>query len=252
MKKFHFSPTCFICGLVLSAAAALFIAARPVSAAEGRKSAEVSGIPTVRIELDGGDAAFRAVSADKLHEEPGKLNMTDVNGDVIYSGALEKFRGHGFTSFVPSRDLNYKNSYNIKLGEKAELIPGAGKIKKWVLLAPRRFDGSRDSTGLSQLSAFMTYSELVGDEYFEIKGEYVDLYVNGDYRGVYILCERMNDGGAIDISDLEKSVSGGGWLTTVAADESDEVIGRVHIPGRGHNGRVRARGHVRYVRRLRL
>ncbi len=216
MKKLFLKAT--LCMLLSS-----FILTAAVTTSPSAAAADAGGIPSVYIDLDGGDDAFRAVSADKNHSEPGEISMTASDGGVIYSGALEKFSGHGFTSFTPSFDTNNKNSYNIKLEEKAELVPGAGKIKKWVLLAPRRFDGSRDSTGLSQLAAFKTFTELAGDEYFGIKGEYVDLYVNGDYRGVYILCERMNDGGAIDVHNLEKAVSGDGWLTTVT-DSWDEAI----------------------------
>ena len=180
-------------------------------------------IPSVYINLDGGDDAFRAVCADKSHEEPGDLYMVSTDGGVIYAGGLEKFKGHGFTSFVASGDTNNKNSYNIKLESKAELIPGSGNIKKWVLLSPRMYDGSRDSTGLSQLLAFHTFTGLAGDEYFGMKGEYVDLYVNGDYRGAYVLCERMNDGGAIDVTDLDEEVTGEGNLRTVN-DRDDPAI----------------------------
>lgn len=180
-------------------------------------------ISSVYIELDGGDDAFRAVCADKSHEEPGELYMTSKDGAVLYSGTLEKFKGHGFTSFMPSWDTNFKNSYNIKLGEKAELVSGSGKIKKWVLLSPRMYDGSRDRTGLSQLMAYRTYTGLVGDRYFGMEGEYVDLYVNGDYRGTYILCERMNDGGAIDVKNLDDEVIGEGRLMTVN-DRNDPAI----------------------------
>ncbi len=185
-----------------------------------------SSIPSVFIGLDGGNEAFSAVCADKTHEEPGTLLMTNTDGKTIYDGILEKFKGHGYTSFIPSIDTSFKNSYNIKLGEKAELIDGAGKIKKWVLLSPRMYDASRDSTGLSQLMAFSTFTGLTAGRSFGISGEYVDLYVNGDYRGVYILCERMNDGGAIDVADLDEQVTGEGPLETVRGrgGADDEAI----------------------------
>ena len=179
-------------------------------------------IPTVYVDLDGGDDAFHAVCADKSHEESGTISVIGTNGGIIYSGGLEKFKGHGFTSFVPSSHTTHKNSYNIKLEQKAELIPDSGKIKKWVLLSPRLNDDSRDSTGLSQLLAFHTYTGLIREDLFGMKGEYVDLYVNGDYRGVYILCERMNDGGAIDVTDLDKQVNGEGKHETVKANKAKD------------------------------
>ena len=57
-------------------------------------------------------------------------------------------KGHGLTSYEGSRRLNTKNSYNINLGDKAELIAGAGKSKKWTMLRIRTW-GEYDATGLS-------------------------------------------------------------------------------------------------------
>ncbi len=188
--------------------------------------ATASEIPSVYIDLDGGYKAFAAVCASKSHEESGDISVLAADGGIVYQGELEKFKGHGFTSFVASNDTTYKNSYNIKLAEKAELIHGAGEIKKWVLLSPRMYDGSRDKTGLSQLFAYRTFTGLSAGRSFGIVGEYVDLYINGEYRGVYILCERMNDGGAIDVSDLDEKVSGRGQHETVNVwtEPGDEAI----------------------------
>ena len=169
----------------------------------------------VFITLDGGDRAFVDVCRDKNNTAEGQIAVVDGDGTVRYNGGLEKFKGHGLTSFVPSGHTNVKNSYNIKLESKSELVDGSGKIKKWVLLSPRLNDGGRDSCGLSQLFAFTTYTKLVDGRYCGVVGEYVDLYVNGDYRGVYILCERMNAGGAVEVNDLEKFVTGSGNFKTV-------------------------------------
>lgn len=177
-------------------------------------------VGAVFVELDGGDRAFINVCRNKENSESGKLIMIDRDGKTRYAGGLDTFKGHGLTSFSPANDTSRKNSYNIKLEKKSELLDGTGKIKKYVLLSPRLNDWSRDMTGLSQLYAYRTFTNLVGDGYCGIVGDYVDLYVNGDYRGVYILCERMNAGGAVEVTDLEDNVSGGDRLKKVRSRDA--------------------------------
>ena len=184
---------------------------------EGHKINVMHGgnVGAVFVELDGGEKAFINVCRNKNNSESGKLIMIDRDGKTRYAAGLDTFKGHGLTSFSPANDTSRKNSYNVKLEKKAELLDGTGKIKKYVLLSPRLNDWSRDMTGLSQLYAYRTFTNLAGDGYCGIVGDYVDLYVNGDYRGVYILCERMNAGGAVEVTDLEDNVSGGNRLKKV-------------------------------------
>lgn len=164
-------------------------------------------LSSVFVILDGGDSAFTAMHAYQSAKYGGKITVIDRNGKIRYDGGLEKMWGHGLTSFQRRRPNEIKNSFNIKLEKKAELIEGVGKIKKYVLLSPRMWDSSRDKTGISQLSAFDIYNSLNEDGLPDICGEYVDLFVNGEYRGVYILCERMDKGGVFDVTPIGDSVS---------------------------------------------
>lgn len=164
-------------------------------------------IGSVYITLDGGEDAFKNVNASKENKEAGDIIVTDKLGNLVYDGELTKFSGHGLTSFTASYSTDVKNSYNFKIGKKTELLSDAGKSKKWVLLTPRMYSGERDSSGMSQIAAFGTFSALIGDQRASIKGEYVDLYVNGEYRGLYILTERMNNKGSINVTDIEDYVT---------------------------------------------
>ncbi len=173
-------------------------------------------IGSVYITVDGGDKEFKKVNSSKGYEAEGTIIVEDKAGNTVYNGLMSKLSGHGFTSFQANGDIaNVKNSFNFNIPTKSELIYGAGDAKKWVLLTPRRFAGDRDESGLSQVAAFTTYSAIIGNKRASIEGEYVDLYVNGEYRGLYILTERMNDGGAIDVKGLEDYVKASGILKTV-------------------------------------
>lgn len=164
-------------------------------------------IGSVYITLDGGAKALKNINASKDNEEPGDIIVLDKVGNLVYDGAMTKLSGHGFTSFTAASSTNIKNSYNLNIAQKTELVNGAGDSKKWVLLTPRMNAGDRDTSGLSQLAAFHTFTALIGNKRASIEGEYVDLYINGEYRGLYILTERMNNGGAIDVVDFEDHVT---------------------------------------------
>ncbi len=184
------------------------------------------GIASVYITLDNGDEGLRHINSSYSATEPGDMLMTDSQGRTIYNGRLDSMKGHGNTSYMATGDLNTKNSYNINLGSKAELIEGAGKSKKWCMLRIRTWD-NYDPTGVSYPMGFYLFDSLVGDKYFNMTSRYIDLYVNGEYRGVYILTERMDMNGSINITNLEeKTESTGDSFITVnkAVDKTDPAI----------------------------
>ena len=74
-----------------------------------------------------------------------------------------------------------------------------GKAKKWILLA-NYVDQSQLHNALS-----FEFGELLGVPY-NIGYEFVNLYIDGSYRGIYMLCEKVQiDSKRIDIEDLEKA-----------------------------------------------
>ncbi|NLB16325.1 MAG: hypothetical protein GX827_05890 [Clostridiales bacterium] len=155
------------------------------------------------VELDDGEEALRRINSWQDNVETGSIRVSEVDGKIIYDGELTRMKGHGLTSYEASGNTNTKNSYNINIGKRAELIPGAGASKKWVLLRIRTW-GNYDPAGLSYVTAFDTYNAITGSDYYNICARYVDLYINGEYRGAYILTERMDINGSIRVTDLEK------------------------------------------------
>ena len=180
-------------------------------------------IPVIYISLEDGDSSLLRINSSKENVETGYLRMTGVGGSYIYDGELTKIKGHGNTSYEQSNKTNTKNSYNINLAEKTELIPGAGKSRKWTLLRIRTW-GEYDPTGLSYLTAFDTYNALIGDNGFRIGAEFVDVYIDSDYRGVYVLTERPDINGAIEITDLEKLTDMPSSRTKRVTDSGDPAI----------------------------
>ena len=181
-------------------------------------------IPTLWITLTDGDEALIRINSSQSDVEQGSIFMVDEGGKVVYDGEMTRMKGHGLTSYERSGRLNTKNSYNINLGQKAELVPGAGRSKKWSLLRIRTW-GNYDATGLSYVMAFNTYNALIKDAYFSQCTRFVDVYIDGDYWGVYVLTERMDINGSMTVTDLEdKTDMPSTKVAQVANKKSDPAI----------------------------
>lgn len=109
---------------------------------------------------------------------PAYATIYDENGRTNISAALKFIRTRGNGTY-----LEVKKPYEIKFEEKQEVL-GMPKAKKWVLLA--------NFCDRSLMKDAMTYdfanenTNLVSQE-----GEYVDVYMNGEYLGNYYLCEKV-------------------------------------------------------------
>lgn len=113
----------------------------------------------------------------KGNKASGTACMYDVNGQVLYKGDLREIAGRG--NYTWSLD---KKPYNITLGSDADLL-GTGAADNWILLA-----NAADSSHLRNKVAYTFASEL-GLAYSPAC-DWVDLYINGTYVGLYLLSER--------------------------------------------------------------
>ena len=153
------------------------------------KVLQADGQSTIYLNTESG--SMDAVHADKEHKEEGSIIILNENGKVEYNGDLDYIKGRGNTSWQQP-----KKPYNIKLSKKADLF-GMGKDKKWCLIA-----NDTDKT--------MTRNALVYDLAYNMGidttgfAEFVNLYLNGEYAGLYMLTEKVDPGeDRIDIYDLE-------------------------------------------------
>ena len=148
-----------------------------------------SDIPALFLSTASGESAF--IHADKANREPGELLMSMPDGAVVYDGALEQLRIRGnTTSQYP------KKPYQFKLAHKTALT-GGDKGKSWALLA-NYIDHS-----LLRNTVALTLAEAAGLS-FVSECTPVDVYLNNEYMGSYLLCETVTIGSSrVDIADLE-------------------------------------------------
>lgn len=129
----------------------------------------------------------------------GSMAMIPASGkEPIYDGALTQIKARGSSTFK----YYPKKSYQIKLDKKTKLISGTEKGKTWVLLA-----GYTDAVKLSD-QMWKEVGVAVNAPY-TARAEHVDLYFDGEYRGIYVLSEKNQiNGNRIDITDMEKAYEG--------------------------------------------
>jgi hypothetical protein len=154
-------------------------------------------IPTVHFNSNDGEAVnTRSTWFDGEFTIKGGLTDQNKNGsfeNCAGVGPVEgEMRGRGNYSWSFS-----KKGFNLKFPDSEDLC-GMGNSKKWALVA-NHYDRS-----LLRNSAAGFVGQQMGNLEFTPKDVSVDLYVNGSYRGTYILIERVNfEGGRLDEDELK-------------------------------------------------
>ena len=141
-----------------------------------------SELPSLYIALDG--VTLDTVHQDKSVKYAGTaVTLTDTaneENDLRVTNAT--FKGRGNSSWV----YYQKKGYQIKFDKKTSVL-GMAKAKKWVLLA----NASDDSMMRNKLS--FSLADQLGMTYVP-DCAYVDLWINGEYRGTYLVCEKVELG----------------------------------------------------------
>ena len=110
------------------------------------------------------------------------VRIVDPNGvfaEINDSESTVKVRGNSTSSGA-------KKPYNIKLSAKKDVL-GMGRAKKWCLLA-----NMYDKTMLRNKLSYDFAADIGMD--FVSASEFVELYLNGEYRGCYLLTEALEIG----------------------------------------------------------
>ncbi len=129
------------------------------------------------------------------NETTGSMAMVDVDGTVRHVNEITKLRGRGNSTWGL-----LKKPYQIKLKTKDDLLDTGVKEERsrtWVLLA-------------ENMDFSLLHNRITFDLALEIgipeasRSEFVDLYYDGEYRGTYLLCEKVEVGeGRVDILDYD-------------------------------------------------
>ena len=169
---------------LLLAVLILAVSAPVVFAEDAQFSA--SGLPEVRITLTDGLTLDQINSGSKETKYKGNT-VTLVSADGTEDTFLDvEVKGRGNYTWVVSSMI--KKPYQIKFSSK-ENVFGMGKAKKWVLLA-----NYADATLMRNKLVF-DLAKAIGMPYTP-ESLWVDVFVNDEYIGNYLLCGKNEIGEA--------------------------------------------------------
>ena len=140
--------------------------------------------------LETESGSMEMLDADKNYEEKGRIVLFDAGGDLVCADRLDRISGRGNSTWAYP-----KKSYGIKLKTRADLF-GMGSADNWILLS--------NVEDRSYIRNKITYEMAIaaGME-GSPESQYIDLYINNRYHGMYQLCEKVEiDPERIPVADL--------------------------------------------------
>ena len=138
-----------------------------------------SSLPSMWVTL--GDASLQNVhdEQDTIFTGVSAALVDPANADHNFEeNGTAQFKGRGNSSWY----YYDKRSYQIRFEEKVSVL-GMPKARKWVLLA-----NASDPSLMRNKLVFEPAAQL--GFAFVPKGEYADLWIDGDYRGTYLVTEK--------------------------------------------------------------
>lgn len=148
------------------------------------------------------------------------LNLYNSNNELIYQSDKNLSNAEAYTGAkikVRGNTSAYteKKPYKIKLNKKCDLLSSFlpnrtdknYEDKEWLLL--------KGGTTLNQVAGCSVSTTLQMD--YTSAYLYVELYINGDYRGLYILCESVKQGNGVGDKQARCAVSDSGYVVEMDA-----------------------------------
>ncbi len=161
--------------------------------------------------------SFIESSATHDTRTSGFMTLVGADGAIAYDGNLSQIKGRGNWSWTESS----KKPYQIKLGKKASLIDGSKEnaAKTWVLLS----NGVDESLMRNYIALTSAYEAGMP---FTPECAFCDLYYDGEYRGMYLLSEKVQiNRGRVEISEIENDSFDGSDIATHPTAQSANGYG---------------------------
>ena len=138
------------------------------------------------------DGSIKDINDNQNVTKSGSMSLITADKTVNYAGYMKGLHGRGNSGWAQN-----KKSYTLQLPEASDLL-GMGKGETWVLIS-----NTFDESNLKNKLAYDAAKKL-GVKY-AVDSEYVDLYIDGVYYGLYLLAERVEVGeNRVEITDLQE------------------------------------------------
>lgn len=136
---------------------------------------------TATLYIHTASGSMEQIHTDKNHSESASIALYSSDGTLAHTDRLSKLKGRGNASW----NLE-KKPYNLTLSVPADLL-GMDESTNWILLA-NAFDATNLNNKLVLDLAGQTGLSWSADT------RYIDLYLNGEYSGLYLLSEKTEVG----------------------------------------------------------
>ena len=178
------------------------------------------------------------VETSKDNKAKGNMSLVSLDGTVDFTDKVTEIKGRGNSTFADYA----KKPYQIKINTKTKLIENSGKSKKWILLA------NAADYSLLHNSVTFALAEMLGLEY-TTSFEPVDFYYDGEYRGSYLITEKVEvDSSRVDIDDLDGRIED--LNEDTPAYENPVVVTKTTASKGVTDAAVNSKGSYKYVEGL--
>lgn len=144
-----------------------------------------SEIPSVFLTLEH-DLSY--ISSDKTVSDAGQAFIFHADGTNVYTGALEKIKGRGNSSWEQE-----KKPFNITLENAAPISENNSRASEFVLIA---------SSDISFLRNRISNEMARAMEAPYMEGGCINLYINGSFQGIYEMYQKITPD-SLGIRNLE-------------------------------------------------
>lgn len=147
------------------------------------------GLPVMYISTRTG--GMEKLDADKTYKEKASIEFLNQEGELVFTDDIRSISGRGNQTFTYE-----KKSYQLNLSVPFDFMD-MGLSDTWILLC-NVYDPAYIRNKLTYEMALQ--AGMPGSP----KSEYIDVYFNGVYSGMYQLCEKVEIGeNRLEIADLE-------------------------------------------------
>ena len=177
-------------------------------------------IPTLQINTGGKDITS---NVDYISATVSTNGCEDAHK---ITKAKARIRGRGNAAWDTFK--NYKPSYKLNFNEQISLFGLGGADKDWLLISTVTDKSFLRNYAIQRLGHLLSGNEWSPSCMF------IEVYLNGDYRGVYLLCEQIEaNGHKLDLDD-EKEEADKDYLLELdhrASWKGDDPLTYFEIPG---------------------
>lgn len=143
-------------------------------------------VPVISIDTEDGGGV-----TSKVDYKGCTITLENADESYCFESVDAEIRGRGNSSWGME-----KKSYRIKFTEKRSMFGSDYEAKSWTLIA------NHCDKSLSRNALAYEMAQRMSGLDFSSMNEFVELYLDGEYKGVYLLCDQIEVGeGRVDIGE---------------------------------------------------